>query len=114
MPQPRHVPREDLSVMIEPFEPRDDPSAVRLEEDDAQIGKAFADAARQEERHRVHHVERVRDGLREVHVVDVDGVVAGGEVAHAEPIDPQAEARSGEIGREERMETDGEPGVRAA
>src|SRR5256885_6946783 len=51
--------------------------------------EALADAARQEERGRVHHVERVRDGLREVHVVDVDGVVAGRKRGVSEPVDPQ-------------------------
>ena len=58
------------------------PSAVGLEEHQLQLGEALADAAREQERHRGHHVDRIGDRLGEQHVVDVHvgrapGVTAG-------------------------------------
>ena len=68
----RHVPREDLVMVIEALEPGNDPAAVRLEEDHLQARKALEGAAADQHGERGLHVEHVRQRLAEEDVLDAD------------------------------------------
>ncbi len=63
----RYLPLELAAVVVEALEPRDDPSAVGLEEDELGVGEALAHAARGDPHDRVHHVDRVGERLAEEH-----------------------------------------------
>ena len=61
-----------LAVVVEPLEPRHEPAAVGLEEDELGVGEPLAHAARGEVRDRAHHVDRVGDRLGEQHEAAVE------------------------------------------
>ena len=104
-----------LGVVVEPFEPRHDPAAVGLEEDQPQLGVALAHAAGEQERHRAHHVEGIRQRLAEVDVVDADAgcrpprwiaMNAGACLVHLVEVHPDARAREARV--EERVQAERE------
>src|SRR4029077_10643563 len=105
----RNVAPEDLVMMVEPLEPGHDPAAVGLEEEHLEPRMALEDSAADEVGERRHHVEGVRDRLREE---DVAKIATGDHRLALElvrpPGAPEAEiaTRARHVREQEGMEAD--------
>ena len=117
-------------MVVEALEPRHDPPAVGLEEDELRAGEPLAHTARGQIRDAAHHVDRIRDRLREEHArtkvrvgllrvllaelgrrtVGVE-VVLVAAVGIARAVESEPDARAGQVGRQERVQRDRQTGV---
>src|SRR5579875_2387051 len=127
--QVRHLPLELAAVMVEALEPRHEPAAIGLQEDELGPGEPLAHPACQQVGDAAHDVDRVGEGLGEQRRRAVLGmsqllVLGDGairiEVLHVASVgapgtgQAQALAGPGEVRGQERVEGDGQPRVRGS